>query len=157
MNYPIRFKDIDASIDFFSELGDVQQKAISYLLSFTWCAKIKESFIYTNVGDVFCVFLFEIENTASAEDNFLWVIVGDIPSMYLDIYGPTSTKGVLQRCIDLAEGWIFEVKNGSAVDECFPFNAEPTIELAELLEKKISFMKTTLIENIPDVPLHITC
>ena len=156
MNYPIRFQDIDASIDFFSELGDVHQKAISYLLSFTWCGKIRDSFIYTNVGDVFCIFLFEIDNTASADDCFLWVIVGDIPSMYLDIHGPTSSNAVVQRYVDLAEDWIFAVKNGLPVDGCFPFNAEPTIELAGLLEKKISFMKTTLIENIQDVPLHVT-
>jgi len=157
MNYPIRFQDIDASIDFFSELNDIHRKAVGYLLSFRWCAKIRDSFIYTNLGDVFCIFLFEIDNTASADDSFLWVIVGDIPSMYLDIHGPKSTNAVVRRYIDLAEDWIATVKNGLPVDNCFPFNAEPDLELAELLEKKILFMKATLIENIPDVPLHITC
>jgi hypothetical protein len=104
----------------------------------------------------FAFFLFEIDNTASVEDSFLWVIVGDIPSMYLDIYGPATTKEVLRRYIELAEDWVFNVKNGLPTDECFPFNVTPTTELAELLEKKISFMGSTFIKNMQDVHLHIT-
>jgi hypothetical protein len=81
------------------------------------------------------------------------VIVGDIPSMYLDVYGPDSTVEVLEDYIRLAEDWIAHIKAKISVDECYPFNAEPTIELAELLETKVSFMKNTLLNEMENISL----
>ncbi|SEO66178.1 hypothetical protein SAMN05428947_103311 [Mucilaginibacter sp. OK283] len=153
IKYPVNYKDIQPDIDFYSELPGVYRKAEKYLLDFKWCAAINDSFLYYNLGEVFCIFLFEIDNTQSQEDNFLWVIVGDIPSMYLDVYGPDSTVEVLEDYIHLAEDWIAHVKSKQSVDECYPFNAEPTIELAELLEKKVSFMKNTLLNEMEDISL----
>lgn len=156
MIYPINYKDITPDIDFYSELGAVQKEAENYLLGFKWCAEIRDSFLYSNLGNVFCIFLFEIVNTQSSEDNFLWVIVGDIPSMYLDVHGSDTTKDVVGNYVELAEDWINHIKRGKSVDECYPFNAEPTIELAELLEKKVSFMKNTLLDNMEDVAYHLS-
>jgi hypothetical protein len=154
MIYPINYKDINPDIDFYPELKALHQEAKSYLLGFKWCAEIKDSFLYTNLGSVFCIFLLEIINTQSSKDNFLWVIVGDIPSMYLDVYGPKTTKQVVEDYIRLAGDWISHVKSGKSVDDCYPFKAEPTIELAELLEKRVSFMKNTLLDNMEDIIIH---
>jgi hypothetical protein len=130
-------------------------QAGKYLLSFKWCKKIIESNLYLNLGSTLCIFLFEIENIASSEDNFLWIIVGDIPSMYLDIHGPKSTVQVLENYIGLSQDWIDDIKAGKSIDNCYPFNAAPTIEMANLLQKRTLFMKNTLIKNIDDIPLMI--
>lgn len=110
-----------------------------------------------NLGRVFDLFLFEIENNQSKakEDNFLWVIAEDLPFMYLDIEGAKSTREAINVYIDLASDWIERVKNGKDTSECYPFAAVPTPELAELLERRISFMKNTLIDNIDDIELVI--
>jgi hypothetical protein len=154
IKYPVNFKDINPDIDFYSELPSVYRKAEKYLLSFKWCAEIRDCFLYYNLGNVFCIFLFEIENTKSSKDNFLWIIVGDIPSMYLDVYGPRSTVEVLEDYVRLAEDWIAHIKSKKSVSECYPFNAEPTIELAELLEKKVAFMKGTLLNEMEDISIQ---
>lgn len=96
-------------------------------------------------------FLFEIENSESVNDNYLWVIVGDIPPMYLDIHGPKTTKEVLEDYVELAEDWIEHVKLGKSTKDCYPFKAKPTLEMAKLLEKRTSFIKGTLINNIEDI------
>ena len=155
MNYPVNFKNIDSTTDFFPELNSIYQEAKNYLFSFKWCKEIKSGSLYTNLGKIFCIFLFEIENTASSEDNFLWVIIGDFPLMYLDVYGPKTTIEVLEDYIRLAEDWIYNIKSGKPTNECYPFSAEPTTELAELLEKKVSFMKTTLLDNIENISLQL--
>ena len=155
MNYPVDFRNVDRTLEFYDEVVDIQKEAENYLLSFYWCREVRNCFLYTNIGRVFCIFLFEIINSSSPKDNFVWVIVGDIPPMYLDTFGPKSTVEVTELYIDLAEDWIACIKEGSSIDECYPFNAEPTLELAELLEKKISFMKNNVIENIEDVMLQV--
>ena len=59
------------------------------------------------------------------------------------------------KYIQLAEDWINHVKSNKSVDECYPFNAKPTLEMAELLERRTSFMKNTLIENMEDIAIVI--
>lgn len=154
MNYPITYYDISVDTEFYQELPGQYVKAEAYLKGFAWCKEIISCNLYTNIGRVFCIFLFEIENIASKEDNFLWVIVGDIPSMYLDTFGPKTIKKVVETYVGLAEDWINGIKSGDGVEECYPFNAEPSLELAELLENKISFMKNTLIDNIEEIELR---
>ena len=155
MKYPIDYKQITTDTEFYQELIKMHEEAKAYLMDFAWCRKIIHSHIYLNLGSTLCIFLFEIDNSASKEDNYLWVIVGDIPSMYLDIHGPKTTKQVLEDYIRLAEGWIYQVKNGNSIEKCYPFKVEPTIEMAILLEKRTSFIKKTLINNMDNIPFLI--
>ncbi|WPU92462.1 hypothetical protein SNE25_24345 [Mucilaginibacter sabulilitoris] len=154
MNYPIDYNRITVKTDFYQELIKAHEEASLYLLAFAWCRKIVHSDVYLNLGSTLCIFVFQIENSASTDDNNLWVIVGDIPPMYLDTYGPQTTKHVLEDYIRLAEDWIDHVKDGKSINNCYPFKAEPTIEMATLLEKRVSFMKNTLIDNIAYIPLQ---
>ena len=155
MKYPINYNKITVKIEFYNELIKVHKEAEEYLMSFAWCNKIITSDLYLNLGSTLCIFLFEIENNASKDDNYLWVIAGDIPFMYLDIHGPKSTKQVLEDYVQLAEDWINQVKTGKSIEHCYPFNAEPTIEMATLLEKRTSFMKNILIGDIDNLPIFI--
>ncbi|WP_183563136.1 hypothetical protein [Mucilaginibacter sp. SP1R1] len=156
MTYPINYKTITTDVDFYQELNILHEEAQNYLLNFKWCDEIKDSFLYTNIGSVLCIFLFEIINTQNSEDDFVWIVVGDIPPMYLDVYGAKTTKNVIEDYISLSEDWIDHIKAGKSVDKCYPFNAEPTVELAGLLEKRISFMKNTLLDNMEEL-LYQTC
>lgn len=153
MKYPIDFKQITNKTEFYLELVKGHEEAMAYLMSFAWCRKITNSYIYLNLGSTLCIFLFKIENAASSDDNHLWVIVGDIPPIYLDTHGPKTTKEVLEDYIRLAADWIKHIKEGRSIKECYPFNSKPTLEMAMLLEKRIAFMENTLISNIEDIPL----
>ncbi|MEN0052501.1 MAG: hypothetical protein AAGC65_02480 [Mucilaginibacter sp.] len=155
MAYPIHYQAITTDVEFYQEVTILNQEAENYLLDFKWCEEIKNSFLYTNLGKVFCIFLFEIVNTQSSADNFLWVVVGDIPPMYLDVFGPRTTKEVVEDYVNLAEDWINNIKAAKSVESCYPFNVEPNIEFAMLLEHKVSFMKKTLMNNIGDIPYRL--
>jgi len=155
MKYPIDYKQITIKTEFYSELIKTHEEAVAYLMGFAWCKKIVNSHIYINLGSTLCVFLFEIENSASSDDSYLWVIVGDIPPMYLDTHGPKTTREVLEDYVKLAEDWIEHVKLGKSIKNCYPFKAKPTLEMAMLLEKRASFIKNTLIDNTEDIPIFI--
>ena len=130
------------------------QEAVTYLKSFKWCKEINRANLYINLGKVFCIFLFDIDNSANTEDNLLWVVVGDIPPMYLDTLGPRTTVEVVEDYMRLAQDWIGQVKNGGSIDQCYPVKEYPTVQMAELLEMKISFMKNTLIANIDNIAIE---
>ncbi|PWK80614.1 uncharacterized protein DUF4826 [Mucilaginibacter oryzae] len=155
MVYPINYKNIGTDTEFCPELHAMYREAIGYLQSFIWCRAVKDCFLYTNLGSVFCIFLFEIENTQSTNDNFLWVITGDIPPMYLDVHGCLTTRSAIKSYIALAKQWVENVKNGKSLTDCYPLNAAPTIELAKMLEKRIAFIEYTLMDNVDDLSWQI--
>ena len=60
--------------------------AKNFIEDFDWCVSIKKSWydkdfsIFEKIG----IFLFEIEPLKENVHDFIWVIVGDLPSVYLD-------------------------------------------------------------------------
>jgi hypothetical protein len=153
MKYPKRVKDLTHALDFYSEVIKMHQKASLYIKGFRWCREVKDSTLYLNLGSTLCVFLVEIDNIASNEDNFLWIMVGDIPSMYLDVYGAKTTIEVLSRYNALAKDWIFNVEHKLSVDDCYPFDTESTIKMAYMLKKRVDFVEKTIIPNIDEIKL----
>lgn len=120
----------------------LQQEAEEYLKSFDWCLKIKKSWYDNEFSsyDIIGVFLFEIEPINETVDDFVWVIIGDLPTVYLD-KSVTSGKEALEIYCDLMEDWIDNVKNGQSLEECFPVPNEPTAENADLLKTRIELIK----------------
>jgi hypothetical protein len=156
MLYPVDVEDINKKLEFYDEVIKARDEATLYINSFYWCLEIKKTSLYTNLGRVLCIFLFDIINTSSEGDNLLWIIVGDLPSMYLDVYGPTTTVQVLEDYVTLAEDWITQIKTGGSVEDCYPFNASPTVEMAELLETRVNQIKNNLIPNIDEISILAT-
>lgn len=156
MEYPIRISTLTKAVKFYKEVVEMNLVASAYIQGFQWCKEVKESVLYLNLGSTLCIFLLEIENSSSTEDNFLWIMVGDIPSMYLDVYGPKTTIQVIEDYVFLAKQWISKVESGLSVANCYPFEAAPTLEMAEMLKKRIKFYEEKLIPNIDEIPLPPT-
>lgn len=153
MKYPVSFESVSQNIEYYKEVINAQERASTYLRGFNWCNGTKNCTLYLNLGATLCIFLFEIENSASADDNFLWVVVGDIPAMYLDVYGSKTTIEVLKRYSALARDWIFNVESGLSVDDCYPFDALPTAEMADMLRTRVSLIENTIILNVDEISL----
>ena len=66
-----------------AELQASLAEAQQYLKSFKWCAGINESYFSFGIGGVISIFLFWIVPKYKDIDEWLWVIVGDIPSAYI--------------------------------------------------------------------------
>ena len=153
MNYPIDFKEITTELEFYQEVVRMHNEAKEYLNSFRWCKRIEKSSLYYNLGSKICLFLVKIQNSDSVEDNYLWVIVGDLPPMYLDTQAGDTIKEILVSYADLAEDWIRHVKDNKSLDDCYPFNAAPTLEMADLLERRVSIIKNSIVPDIEDLTI----
>jgi hypothetical protein len=124
------------------------EKAKEYLESFSWCKSIlncwfdKDFCIYDKIG----VFLFEINPINEEVDDYIWIIVGDLPSVYLDKSVLTPNDALITYC-DLMEDWTNCILNDSDISECYPVLAEPTKKYADLLNKRIEFIRREIILN----------
>jgi hypothetical protein len=155
IKYPIDIVKLNSRSDYYNDIQEAYQEAVQYITGFKWCKVVKSVHLYYSLGDKLNIFLFDIDNTSSFDDNLIWIIVGDLPSMYLDTNGPRTTVEVIEDYVMLAENWISQVKAGGSLKDCYPFNAQPTFEMADLLEKRSNFMKDTLIPNMENIPLQI--
>jgi len=57
-------------------------EAESYIASFHWSQPIKERYLGFGVGNVVALFLFRFDKPIRETDDWLWVVVGDLPSAY---------------------------------------------------------------------------
>ena len=138
-----KYKD---KIDYLDEVLSLSIEAHNYLLSFNWCNQILNGWLVKEWGYIVCIFYFEIEpHENSGADNFVWVIVGDIPPAYIDIQSAKNACEVLGIYVQLMEEWIFKVKCGESVSDCFPINIEPTIQHADMLYNRVKIIKEDLI------------
>lgn len=153
MIYPIKTTELQENLDFYSEVILMQERATQYLQGFPWCKAVIASSLYFNLGEKLCVFLYEIDNAASKDDNFLWVVVGDLPPMYLDIYGPKNTVHVLADYVDLAKKWISVIEASLPVTDCYPFNIAPTMEMAVLLKQRVVLIENAILANMDEIGL----
>lgn len=77
----------------------------------------------------------------------MWVVVGDLPTAYLVVEPEDSPAQALERYCDLMEQWIASVRDGQ-LSEVFPVSAEPTLENADALEKRIAFLLAEIIPRM---------
>ena len=123
------------------------EEAELYLKSFPWCKKILNCWFDSGFYDKVGVFLFEIIPNDGDIDKFIWVIVGDIPSVYLDSSVKTGIEALECYC-KLMHEWASAVLLSSPLTDCYLIDALATQENAVLLKSRIAFIeKEMLLQN----------
>ena len=143
-NNNIDFENLK-EIDEYQSILALYEEAKSYLEEYKWCKRTIKCWyqhdlgIYEKIG----VFLFQIEPT-DIVDTFVWVIVGDLPTVYLDQSVKTGKEALGIYC-DLMSEWADNIIDGKSLDECYPVEAEQTAENAELLKRRVAFIQRELL------------
>ena len=142
-NFPFdQLKEVEEGND----IAPLHEEAISFLYSHKWCNKVGKGWYDEDFSilDKLGVFLFEIEPINDDVDNHIWIIVGDLPSVYLDASVETGKEALEIYCEIISE-WVGNVLKGQSLEESYPVAAEPTQENAELLKKRIAFIRRELL------------
>jgi hypothetical protein len=102
------------------------------------------------VEGVMAVSLAHIEPASADVDEWLWVIIGDLPPAYLVVDNSPDPPCALESYIELMEEWVDKVKAGESTDDCIPVNVEPTLEWASELELRLDFLKENILNDTRD-------
>ncbi len=120
-------------------------QARTYLSSFAWCRAVKAQYFGDGYGGVVAVFFFHIEPARADVEEWLWVLVGDLPWAYIDIESTTLPSQVLERYVEGAIRWVEYAKSGNPDDPQAPLDLPRTMENAEKLETSVAFLKQHMI------------
>lgn len=129
---------------------EMASKAQTYIARFSWCLSVREVFFGDGYGRIVAVFLIRIEPARPDVDEWLWVVVGDLPSAYLVIDACNTPSQVLERYIDMMSEWVKLAKKGHSSEDVVPVNAPATPESARMLESRL----TVLGEIVPAFRLN---
>ena len=120
-------------------------EAREYVEGFTWCAGIRNSYFGMGTGDVFAVFLFEIEPAGRGADRWIWVIVGDLPPAYIATELCPNPAAALDGYTGEMERWVAAARSGQSVADLIPVNAPATPEYVDMLESRLRFLDTEIL------------
>jgi len=128
-------------------LKGMLHEARTYVESFRWCQKTRDTWFGFGVGGVVAVFLFHIDGDPRI-DEWLWVIVGDLPSAYLVLDRSPSPSAALETYCDLMSDWVRAVRHGRPVDDMFPVNAPADESHAARLESRVRFLRVSILPEM---------
>ena len=132
------------------ELSELFQRAQDYLRSFRWSDGIIDSYFGIGVGKIFAVFLFEIIHSKEDVDDWVWVVVGDIPSAYITTEGIPNPACALDGYIGEMRRWVAAAERGDPIDELIPVNVPPTQEWAHALKSRLDILDRTILSDFED-------
>ena len=124
----------------------MSQDADNFITSFQWCPAISEKYFGFGIGGIIAVFLYHFDSLINQADDWLWVVVGDLPSAYIVVDNATSPQNVMECYCELMEDWADHIMSNNSTEGCYPVKAIPTKENAELLLSRIEFIRREILE-----------
>jgi len=130
------------------ELNKMLSEAESFLASHSWCGQIVERYFGYGVSKVVAVFLFRIAPTQPGVDEWLWTIVGDLPSAYLVTEGNSTPVKALEGYMLEMRRWIDAVRAGRPTGDLVPVNASSTKLNAEALQSRLDLIRQIILPEL---------
>jgi hypothetical protein len=126
-------------------LREMASKAQHYISRFSWCQSVREVYFGDGYGRIVAVLLIRIDPSRPDVDEWLWVVVGDLPSAYLVIDTCKTPSQAPERYIDVMSEWVELAKKGRSSEDVIPVNAPATPESAEMLERRLTVLSETIL------------
>jgi hypothetical protein len=159
------FSKVTAAADYIGEdetdhalIQEMLETARRFLEDFRWCRRVRETFVGQAIGGVVGVFLFRIEPAGQGIDEWLWVIVGDLPPAYLVTDDSRTPAEALKTYIELVEEWVEAVQHGRPVDKLIPVATadgrdlvEETPENARMLKSRLESLEEDIVPEFERV------
>lgn len=132
---------LDDDLDEDRRLRELLERARDYVAGHAWCGEILNCYLGDGVAPIFAVALMQIRPSQPDVDEWLWVVVGDVPSLYLVTDDAPTAEDALRIYIELRDEWIAAVRSGAPTDNLAPVNVPATPEWADQLESRLRFLE----------------
>jgi hypothetical protein len=143
-------KYIDAEDEDRDETQELYDEARRFLVKKKWCRGIEDQYAGIIVPGVIGVFLFKIIPARPEVDDWLWVIVGDLPSAYLVCDECPNPATAIDGYIGEMERWVAAAESGRSVADLIPVNVPPTPKYAKMLGSRLKFVEREILSAYKD-------
>ncbi len=133
-----------------SEFEELFREAKSEIEFYDWCLEILDSYVGLFFAGIVGVFLFKIRPSSDDIDEWIWVVVGDLPPIYITTEESPNAACALDSYIGAMEEWVDAVANGKSIDDLVPVNVPATIENAEKLKIRLTMLDEDILSQLKD-------
>lgn len=131
-------------------LTELEREALEFLRGFSWCTSVLELYKGISEPGIVGVFLCRIHPARPEVDNWLWVVVGDLPPAYLVTDEAPNPASALDGYVSLMRHWVTAAEQGLPVDDLIPVNVPPTREYAAMLATRLNLLEEHLRAEYAD-------
>ena len=129
-------------------LERMRERAEAYVRSFPWAPPIKEMLLAFGASEILALYLVRFEQAIeSMGDDELWVVVGDLPSIYFVTDHAERPSLALEVYCELAEDWADAVLSSGDLSQVYPVG-EPTRDRANMLLARTRFIRAEIIPDL---------
>jgi hypothetical protein len=128
-----------------------------WLLSHKWCESISECYVGdVAIGGIVVVLLTRIVPSKEDVDEWLWVVVGDVPPAYLVTDDAPNPASALHVYLQLVNDWVAAAQRGEDVSELMPLESttgellSPTAENAAALRTRLDLIQRLILDYHQD-------
>lgn len=121
-------------------------EARNYLTKHNWCGPIIEEFFGLGVGGLVAVFLFRIQPGKPSADSLVWVVVGDIPPLYISTDDAPNPACALDAYLGAITYWAKTAIAGGSMADAPPINATPSPQNGKALLGRIEFIDREILQ-----------
>lgn len=146
-----------ASVRPVAHIMDVEESALlnsarGFLAGFNWAGEIEEEHIGAVFPGIVAILLFRIKPTRPDVDDWLWVVIGDVPPAYLVCDECKNPWEALDGYIGEMEAWVEAASAGRSVEKLIPVNVLPTPASADALRTRLKFLDERIMPLLPGAP-----
>ena len=139
-----------AQHDDIEDKNALYQEAVDFLSFYDWCLEIRESYVGLLYPGIVAVFLFRIVPSRDDVDEWIWVIVGDVPPAYLTVEECPNPATALDGYVGAMQQWVDAAQQGKSVAKLIPVNVPATKENGLLLKKRLDFLDDRILNEYSD-------
>jgi hypothetical protein len=131
-------------------LRAMAEEAIRYVRSFPWCIELHETYFSDGVGGVVALFLSCVTIRQAETPEWIWVIVGDLPSAYMEFEPSHSPRAALLRYIEGVEEWLAASEEERPSANLIPIDVPPGTEFIDMPQGRIETLRSLVLPNLLD-------
>ena len=143
-------KYLAAQTEDVADMKAMYNEAREFLEYYKWCREIKDSYIGMLYPGILAIFLFKISPSREDVDEWIWVVVGDLPPTYLTIDGCPNPATALDGYIGAMHEWAQAATEGASVEKLIPVNVPATEENAKMLQSRLDFLDKNILVKYQD-------
>jgi len=128
--------------------GELVDEANSYLDRFPWAEGRKNLWVAHCVPGILGIFLVELDPRGQNIDQYVWVVVGDLPPAYLSSMYAKSPWDALDGYLGEMKAWADAVEKGKSTDDLIPVDAPPTAENVQALRSRLDFLAQEILPHL---------
>ncbi len=125
-------------------------EALSEITFYNWCGAVYESYVGIYYEGIVGVFLFKIQPLRDGVDEWVWVVVGDLPPLYITCEDCPNAACALDGYIGAMQEWVEAAEKGAPVEKLAPVNVPANPENANKLKSRLLMLDEKILSFYQD-------